>query len=156
MQEYVLIDAKDKIFGRVCSQVAKKALLGQRVVIVNAKDSVISGNKDNIHKNYLDKLLIHTNTNPTRGPFWSRRPDTMMRASIRKMLPRKKSRGRDAIRRVHVYVGEIPERFKISYQKLVPGEIIDADKTRLSYYNKYITLGNLCLRVGWKRSYCEV
>jgi len=150
--EYYLIDAKDKIFGRLCSQVAKRALLGEHIVIINAKDAVISGNKNNIHKNFLDKLNIATATNPTHGPFWPRRPDNFMRNAIKKMVPRKKVRGREAIKRVHVYISDIPERFQSRYKKLIPVEIYNADKNRLYYYNKYITLGNLCDRIGWKKS----
>ena len=151
MLEYMVYDAKDKILGRFCSQIAKKALLGEKLVIINAKDAIISGTKSNIHENFLAKLNISTATNPTRGPFWKRRPDTFMRRVIKQMLPRKKLRGKQALRRVHVYISEIPDRFKKRYQKLTPGEISHADKTRLSYYNKFITLENLCQRIGWNK-----
>lgn len=151
MIEYQLLDAKNKILGRFCSQVAKRALLGERIVVINSKDSIISGNKSNIHEKYLTKLNISTATNPRRGPFWPRRPDNFMRNVIKKMLPRKKLRGKEALRRVHVYISDIPERFKGQYQKLIPGDVPNADITRLSYYNKYITLENLCLRIGWNK-----
>ena len=80
-----------------------------------------------------------------------------MRRVIKQMLPRKKLRGKEALKRVHVYITDIPERFKTRYQNLVPtNEIFDADKQRLSFYNKYITLDNLCQRIGWKKSQIEV
>ncbi|MHA2008887.1 MAG: 50S ribosomal protein L13 [Promethearchaeota archaeon] len=148
---YQLIDATNKILGRLCSQVAKKALLGEYIVIINAKDAIISGTKKDIHDNYLAKLNISTATNPTRGPFHERRPDTFMRRVIKQMLPRKKFRGKEALKRIHVYISNIPERFKSRYQVLNPIEIYNADKSRLSYYNKYITLENLCLRIGWNQ-----
>jgi len=151
MLEYQLYNAKDKILGRFCSQIAKKALLGEYIVIINAKDAIISGTKREIHEHFLAKLNISTATNPTRGPFWKRRPDTFMRRVIKQMLPRKKLRGKEALRRVHVYISEIPERFKKRYQKLTPGEVSHADKMRLAYYNKYITLENLCQRIGWNK-----
>ena len=154
--EYQLLDATDQIVGRFCSQVAKKVLLGERVVIINAKDAIISGNKRDIHEKYLARLNISTATNPRRGPFWPRRPDTLMRNIIKKMLPRKKRRGKEALRRVHVYISDIPERFQDRYQKLVPNEIPNADKKRLSYYNKFITLENLCTRIGWNKQSLEV
>ena len=155
MLEYQLLDAKNKILGRFCSQVAKKALLGEHLVIINAKDAIISGTKSNIHEKYLARLNISTATNPRRGPFWPRRPDTLMRDIIKKMLPRKKLRGKEALRRVHIYIEDIPERFKHRYKNLSPSEIMNADKTRLSYYNKFITLENLCLRIGWKKREIE-
>ena len=153
--EYQLIDATDKILGRFCSQIAKRALLGEYIVIINAKDAIISGTKRDIHEKYLAKLNISTATNPRRGPFHERRPDTFMRRVIKQMLPRKKLRGKEALKRVHVYITDIPERFKSRYQKLVPTEINNADKKRLSYYNKFITLDNLCQRIGWKKTEIE-
>ena len=155
MFEALLIDASNKILGRFCSQIAKMVLLGENVVIINAKDAIISGKKGNIHEHYLAKLNISTATNPTRGPFWKRRPDTFMRRVIKQMLPRKKRRGKEALRRVHVYISDIPERFKKRYQKLIPSEIPNCDKTRLSYYSRYITLENLCERIGWNKKMIE-
>ena len=155
MPEYLLLDATNKIFGRFCSQVAKKALLGERIVIINAKNAIISGNKYAIHNKFLERLNIGTLTNPTHGPFWSRRPDTIMRTAIKKMLPRKTIRGKEALKRVHVYISDIPERFKSRYQTLNSSNINNVDKTRLSYYNKFITLENLCLRIGWKKREIE-
>ena len=155
MLEYHLLDATNKILGRLCSQIAKLALLGHNLVIINAKDAIISGTKDNIHENFLKKLNISTATNPRRGPFWPRRPDTFMRNVIKKMLPRKKYRGKEAYKRIHVYIGDIPERFQKRYQKLTPLEINNADKKRLSYYNKFITLENLCSRLGWNKTDME-
>ncbi len=154
--EYILYDASDKILGRFCSQIAKKALLGEYIVIINAKDAIISGTKSDIHERHLAKLKIATATNPRRGPFHERRPDTFMRRVIKQMLPRKKLRGKEALKRVHVYISEIPERFKTRYQNLTPNEIFNADKKRLSYYNRFITLDNLCQRIGWKKSEIEV
>ncbi len=154
--EYQLFDATDKILGRFCSLIAKKALLGEYIVIINAKDAIISGNKKDIHEKYLAKLKISTATNPRRGPFHERRPDTFMRRVIKQMLPRKKLRGKEAIKRVHIYISDIPGRFKNRYQKLIPNEITNVDKKRLSYYNRYITLENLCQRIGWKKSEIEV
>lgn len=154
--EYQLYDAKNKILGRLCSVIAKKALLGEYIVIINAKDAIISGSKRDIHEKYLAKLNISTATNPRRGPFHERRPDTFMRRVIKQMLPRKKLRGKEAIKRVQVYISDIPGRFKSKYQKIVPKEIDNVDKQRLSHYNRYITVENLCQRIGWKKSELEV
>ena len=153
MIEYKVIDVKDKILGRVCTQIAKKALLGESIVVINAKDCVISGKKDQIQKKYLEKLNISTATNPRRGPFWPRRPDRFFRKIVWGMLPRNR-RGRDALTRIHVYITDIPERFKKRYQKLTPLEIQNADVSRLQ--NKYIYLETLCTRIGWENKEVEV
>jgi large subunit ribosomal protein L13 len=151
MMEYQLFDATDKILGRFCSQIAKKAILGERIVVINAKDAIISGSKRDIEQKYLDRLYKRTATKPSRGPFWPRRPDTLMRSVIKKMVPRKKIKGKEAIKRVHIYIQDIPERFKNRYQKLIPSEIMKADKSRLFYYNKYTTLESLCVKIGWNK-----
>jgi large subunit ribosomal protein L13 len=104
----------------------------------------------------LEKLNIKTATNPRWGPFWPRRPDIFMRSVIKKMLPRKKIRGKDAINRVHVYIANIPDRFSKKYKKLIPEDVPNVERMRLSYYNKYITLENLCMRVGWNNKSLEV
>jgi large subunit ribosomal protein L13 len=153
MADYLLIDATNKIMGRMASQVAKKALLGYNIVIINAKDTIISGNKREVFKNYLDKLNISTSTNPRRGPFHKRRPDTFLKRVIKQMLPRKTIRGKEATKRVHVYIGGIPERFKKRYPNLKELELSKCEKERLRYYNKIITLENLCDRIGsWKKA----
>ena len=154
--DYQLLDATDKILGRFCSQVAKKALLGEYIVIINAQNAIISGTKRDIHEKFLAKLNISTATNPLRGPFHERRPDTFMRRVIKQMLPRKKVRGKEALKRVHVYISDIPERFKTRYQNLIPSEVYNAEKKRLFYYNRYITLENLCTRIGWNKKEIEV
>ena len=154
--DYQLLDATDKILGRFCSQVAKKALLGEYIVIINAQNAIISGTKRDIHEKFLAKLNISTATNPLRGPFHERRPDTFMRRVIKQMLPRKKVRGKEALKRVHVYISDIPERFKTRYQNLIPSEVYNAEKKRLFYYNRYITLENLCTRIGWNKKELEV
>lgn len=153
MVEYKLIDVKDKILGRACTQIAKKALLGKYIVVINAKDCVISGKKNQIQKKYLEKLNIHTATNPRRGPFWPRRPDRFFRKIVRGMLPRNR-RGRDAFARVHVYISDIPERFKNRYQNLTPLDIQNADVSRLQ--NKFIHLETICTRIGWKNREVEI
>ncbi len=153
--EYQLYDATDKILGRFCSIIAKKVLLGEYIVIINAKNSIISGTKRDIHEKYLARLNVTTATNPRRGPFHERRPDTFMRRVVKQMLPRKKLRGKEALKRVHIYISNIPERFKNKYQLLIPNDVDKVDKKKLSYYNKYITLENLCQRIGWKKNEIE-
>ena len=48
---------------------------------------------------------------PTHGPFLPKRPDMLLKRMIRGMLPRKTSRGRDALKRIKCYMG-IPKEFE--------------------------------------------
>ena len=96
-----VVDASDCILGRVASEVAQRALDGERVAIVNAEDAVITGDKEDIFETYRTRLQLGSD----RGPYYPRRPDTIFKRSVRGMLPYKKPRGREALDSVRVYVG---------------------------------------------------
>ncbi|MFC4541509.1 50S ribosomal protein L13 [Halosolutus amylolyticus] len=97
----VVVDARDCILGRVASEVAQRALDGDRVAIVNAEDAVITGDKEDVFDTYRTRLQLGSD----RGPNYPRRPDTIFKRSVRGMLPHKKPRGREAFDNVRVYVG---------------------------------------------------
>jgi len=108
--EWKLIDASNMVLGRLCSVAAKKALMGQKIVITNSKDAVISGRKNSIAAHYLHYKNIKTHTNHRKGPFRvGIRPDIFIRKTIKGMLPWSKPRGKDAYARVHSYISKIPE-----------------------------------------------
>ncbi|MHA2001195.1 MAG: 50S ribosomal protein L13, partial [Promethearchaeota archaeon] len=110
-----LVDASEQIMGRMCSQIAKYILLGEHVVIINAKDCVISGRRNMVLAKYVHlRRNIRNASNPRRGPFHGSRPDTFLRQKIRFMLP-KNQRGRDAFHNVHVYIAGIPKAKKNKY-----------------------------------------
>ena len=44
----MIIDAKDMIVGRFATVAAKKALLGEKVDIINCESAIITGNKKNL------------------------------------------------------------------------------------------------------------
>ncbi len=97
----VVVDARDCILGRVASEVAQRALAGERVAIVNAEDAVITGDKEDIFETYRTRIQLGSD----RGPNYPRRPDTILKRSVRGMVPYKKPRGREAFENVRVYVG---------------------------------------------------
>ncbi|WP_290818915.1 50S ribosomal protein L13 [Halovivax sp.] len=97
----VVVDARDCILGRVASQVAQRALEGERVAIVNAEDAVITGDKEDVFETYRTRLQLGSD----RGPYYPKRPDTIFKRAVRGMLPYKKRRGREAFENVRVYVG---------------------------------------------------
>ncbi len=132
-----VIDAENAVMGRLASKVAKMALLGEKVIIVNADKAVITGDPKKIIEDYVEKFSIGT---PQHGPKWPRRPDTILRRTIRGMLP-KNNRGKEALRRVEVYIG-VPEEY--SNAEKIEG----VEKNPLEI--KFITLGELSRRIGGK------
>jgi ribosomal protein L13 len=68
-EQWKLIDAKGLILGRMCSHVVKLSEVGQHIVIINGKDAIVSGAKNNINEHYQHYKNIKTRTNPKHGPF---------------------------------------------------------------------------------------
>jgi len=136
-----IIDAENMIIGRIATVIAKKALLGEEVNVVNCEKAVMSGNKDFI----LNKVKAKRERGrSTKGPFIHRRPDMFVRRAIRGMLPYKQSKGKVAFERVMCYLG-VPDEFKD--QKIT--KIEKADVTKLPT-TKYVTVERICKFMGAK------
>lgn len=136
------INAENLILGRLASLVAKKLLLGEKVNIINAEKAIISGRKREIVNRYKKWLGLRTATAPWRGPLHPRRPDLLLKRTIRGMLPWKKSRGKEAYKRLKAYIG-IPEKLKDK-------EIITIEEINLNHIKgTYMKLSDLSQEIGW-------
>ncbi|MCW3982328.1 MAG: 50S ribosomal protein L13 [Candidatus Bathyarchaeota archaeon] len=135
----IIVDASNLILGRLATVVAKKLLRGESVVILNAEKAIISGNKLSRVKEAKRKLEIG---HPRKGPFWPRRPDRFVKRTIRGMLPRRKAKGKEAYRRLRVFVG-IPHGLDNRPVESIPEA--SADKLKCSV----TTVGELVKEIGW-------
>ncbi len=142
-QTIKIFDAADMVVGRLATKAAKAALYGDRVVIVNAEKAVITGHKREVIDEWKARATIHTSSNPRRGPFHERRPDMMVRRMIRGMLPWPRPRGKEAMRRIHVYIG-VPEEYADKEK------IVLEDSRYRSLTRKFITVGDLSYELGWR------
>jgi len=104
----MIIDATNLILGRLGTYVAKKALLGNKIDIVNCENSVVTGNRKRIFNDYEKSFQRGI---PSKGPFFYKMPDRFVKRSIRGMLPYKKERGRKAFEGIKCHIG-VPESFK--------------------------------------------
>ena len=104
----MIIDAKDSLLGRVCTVAAKEILKGNKVEIVNCEECVVSGKRETILEKYHTKMKRGA---PNKGPFFYRRPEMLVKRTIRGMVPWKRSRGRDAYLNVKCHIG-VPENLK--------------------------------------------
>lgn len=127
-----VIDGKGLIYGRLASAAAELILSGEEVVILNAEGIIITGEASIINKDFKAKV-DRGDTTKRKGPFYPRRADLLFKRCIRGMIPWKTSCGRDAFRRIHVFVGT-PQQFQ-DCAKYKP-ENADRDIT-----GKYTTLG---------------
>ena len=132
------IDAKNLILGRLASNVAKRALMGESIDIVNCEDAIISGNKYQIFDTYYQKRSRGT----FKGPIISKLPSNLVRRTIRGMLPYKKPHGREAFERIKCHIGT-PAALKEKAKT-----IKEADVEKIPNY-KYTTIGKVCKNLGW-------
>lgn len=104
-REPIIIDGENIILGRLASFAAKKALEGREVIIVNAEKVAISGTKERILKDIRRRFQTRTLGALEKSPIHYRRPDKYVRRVIRGMLPWKQAKGKEAYKRVKVYIG---------------------------------------------------
>jgi large subunit ribosomal protein L13 len=136
-----LVNADGLILGRMASVVAKKLLNGEKVIIVNAEKAVISGKKKSKVAEAKEFLEVGA---PKRGPFHYRRPDRILRKTVRGMLPFKQPKGKNALKKLKVFIS-VPE--DLTDQQMV--SIKEAQAAKLK--GPYFTLAELAKEIGWNK-----
>src|SRR6056297_1000924 len=131
----VVIDARDCILGRVASEVAQKALDGDRVAVVNAENAVITGNPESTMETYRKRADVGSDS----GPYYPKRPDRIFKRSIRGMLPYKQDHGREAFENVRVYLGN-------PYDE--DGEVLEGTSLDRLSKIKFVSLGEVSETLG--------
>ena len=137
----IIYDAENQILGRICSVIAKQLLKGDIVIVVNCERSVLSGNTKYTINEYLQKIQrgdVH------HGPFFPKNPDEIFRRTVRGMLPWDRAKGRDAFKRLKVFI-DMPEEFKD--KKLEKVKNAEASNLKCNY----VTLGELSIAIGAKK-----
>lgn len=133
-----IIDASNLILGRLAARVAKSALSGEEIVIVNCENAIISGKKQIILQKFKTREY---RTQPFTGPYRKRMPDRIVRSAVRGMLPHGRwyegTRGRVAFDKIKCFIG-IPDEYKT--QKIQTFEDINADKLKTQFY---VTVGEI-------------
>jgi large subunit ribosomal protein L13 len=136
-----LINADGLILGRMASNVAKKLLNGEKIIIVNAEKAIISGKKKSKVAEAKEFLEVGA---PRRGPFHYRRPDRILRKTVRGMLPFKKPKGKTALKKLKVFIS-VPEDLKD--QQMITLKEAQVEKLK----GPYFTLAELAKEIGWNK-----
>ncbi|HMB50880.1 MAG TPA: 50S ribosomal protein L13 [Natronoarchaeum rubrum] len=131
----VVVDARDCILGRVASEVAQRAIDGERIAVVNAEDAVITGSEDDV----LDTFETRAEMGSDRGPYYPKRPDRIFKRSIRGMVPYKTTAGREALESIRVYVGN-------PYDE--DGEVLEGTSLDRLSNIKFLHLGEVSENLG--------
>ena len=105
-----IIDGTDAIMGRLASYVAKEALKGEEIIVLNCDKVIITGNKKNIEKEFEEKRGRVGSSQ--KGPKHHKVSYKIVKRSIRGMLPEHRSgRGRQAFKRITCHNG-VPKEFE--------------------------------------------
>jgi large subunit ribosomal protein L13 len=135
----MIVDATGLVMGRLASVVATQLLAGNEINIVNAEKAIITGRRESIYEEYF---ACRDRGHKERGPYFPRRPEMIMKRTVRGMLPYKLKRGRDALSRLRIYIG-VPR--ELSGQQF---EQPQAAKVRGASSANFIELGDLSKRLG--------
>jgi large subunit ribosomal protein L13 len=138
-KQITIVNAEGLIIGRMASIIAKRLLTGEEITIVNAEKAVISGKRKSRVMEAKKFLEVGA---PRRGPFHYRKPDRIMRSTIRGMLPHRRPKGKQAYKRLTVFIG-VPNELKD--QKMEILENARAEKLSCPYF----TVGEFAKELGW-------
>lgn len=132
----IIIDATKAAAGRLGSFAAKKALLGNEIIIVNAEKAVITGRANMVTEQYQERRKRGGTS--LKGPNFPSRPEFILKRTIRGMLSYKEGRGRAAFRKIRCFAG-------------VPKQFADAEKIKIKISTSdNITLEELSRRFKLK------
>ena len=130
----LVVDGNNATLGRLASFVAKKALLGNEIIIVNCEDVVVSGKPKSIIGEY--QIMRKKGGSSLKGPFFPKMPERIVKRTIRGMLSYKQKRGSDALKRILCY-NQTPEEFK-DVKKIVSGKGKNISKIKLKSLSREI------------------
>ena len=136
----IVINGENKVFGRLSSEIAEKLLkYNEKVVVVNARKTIISGNYESIFERFFERTERGGKGNPRNQPKYPRYPDRLIKRGVRGMLPRN-PRGALVLKNLVVHI-DVPDNFN----KEIPAAV----KTKNI---KYLTLEEISKRLGAKYS----
>ncbi len=141
LEQEIIIDASNLLLGRLSSMVAKQLLLGKSVAIVNSEKAVISGSRRMILEAAKRRLETKTHGAQSKAPKHPRRPEGIVRRTVRGMLPIDKPKGRAAYRRLKVYIS-IPEN--LNAQRFTTLSEAKAEKGTTG-----LTMKEVAQNIGW-------
>lgn len=133
-----VIDATGLVLGRMATHVAKRAIQGEHVHIVNAEKAIIVGSsKRAIQEHYLFKRQVGT---IRKGPFFPREPHLLVKRTCRGMINYNSSAGRAAYKRIKAHLG-VPK-------ELVGQKAVDLPAAKREAPRNFLTVAELSSWLG--------
>jgi large subunit ribosomal protein L13 len=126
-----VIEGKGAVLGRLASFVAKEALKGEEISVINCGQVIITGNKKTTEKEFLQKRSRFGHSQ--KGPKHPATSEKIVKRAIRGMLPNfREGRGRMAFKRIRCYVS-IPKEL----EKLTPIKLPKQNKIKFSEVKEF-------------------
>ncbi|KAM0688391.1 60S ribosomal protein L16A [Conglomerata obtusa] len=147
MQQHLVINGTNHIAGRLASKIAKNLLEGTQVTVLFAENITYAfplARARKIYESYLHKRCV---VNPRKGPYHYVEPSKYFTRMVKRMLPHKKTKGANALKRLSVYES-CPDEFQC-VEKVVNAECLRDFKS--NPIRKFCTFGELLKDFGWKR-----
>ncbi|UCD07556.1 MAG: 50S ribosomal protein L13 [Candidatus Aenigmatarchaeota archaeon] len=134
--EEIYIDASEQVMGRLASKIARELLKGNKVYVINAEKSMISGDPKHVLKTYQEKI---NRGDPYHGPFSPKTSEIIFKRVVRGMLP-KKARGREALKGLRVFRSRLESFEGKEFKKF--------EETKIKRDQSYMDLGKLSKKLG--------
>jgi large subunit ribosomal protein L13 len=133
-----VVNAENKVLGRLASNIARSVKEGEEVRVVNSEKAVISGDEAEIKDEYKTK---YDRGRKDFGPYYPKRPDKILKRTVRGMLPDEAKRGREMHSRVKTYLG-VPNEF----ENVEEVDVKEGDELK---NRNYVKLGEVSKHIGW-------
>jgi large subunit ribosomal protein L13 len=133
-----VIDAENKIAGRLATNLAQKLKDGEEIKVVNAEKAVISGTKEEVLADYKQK---YERGSRDFGPHYPKSPERILKRITKRMLP-DNGKGREMLSNLKMYIGH-PEEIGEAED---PGTK-EGDELR---NKKYVKLVEISKHIGWE------
>ncbi|KAM0678083.1 Component of cytosolic 80S ribosome and 60S large subunit [Binucleata daphniae] len=143
-----VINATNHIAGRIASKIAKHLLEGHEVTVLFAENiryafPIVRAKK--IYEQYLRKRCV---VNPNKGVYHYVEPSKYFTRMVKRMLPHKKTRGANALKRLTVHESCPEEYFDVT-KSVIPEAMLEYKSNPI---RKNCTFGELLKTFGWKHS----
>ncbi|KPJ68447.1 MAG: 50S ribosomal protein L13 [Syntrophobacter sp. DG_60] len=115
-RQWYVVNAKDKILGRLASQVAIRLMgkhkpaytphvdTGDYIIIINADKIKLTGNKWDKKRYYWHSGYIGGLKSLTYDKLLERHPELLLKLAVKRMLPKNRL-GRQMLKKMKVYAG---------------------------------------------------
>lgn len=126
--------------GRFSSYVAKELLTKKEdIVVVNAEKATVSGRRRYSIEKYKEERSVGS---VRKGPKFPKEADRILRRTVRGMLPMKNARGKEALKKLRVFIG-VPKMYEGK-------EIEKLDQYQNKHVANVITLYEVSKELGSK------